>query len=296
MIETQVQCWSKQCRWFVGVARQGGPETPLCGAFPDGIPKEIAYGENIHDRVVPGQAKLYTYEKDRDWQHHYENLPEDDAALWQRLNEPGSPVSDGMLREEQEKKDATTLSQLAKELINAKQWQRARLVAEHLVSLRPRDPAAYLSLAMAHLGMNDLARAEQCVRHALELGAETPENFLLMARLCRWRHDAEGQLLWARKAAECDPENPEHPVSSWRTPTAIWTSRVKPKGLSRSSPPWFRKMARPITCEARSYGRWDDGRRRVTSSISHYSTSLTTLPSGRTWGSRSNGWETLRTH
>jgi len=142
----QVQCWSRKCRWFVGIAQQGGPEISLCGAFPDGIPKEIAYGENTHGRIITGQAKPYVYEKDQDWEHHYEHLPEDDLALWQRLGEPERPLPDGALREDDEKEEFTTLMQLVEELIETKQWQRARLVGQQLVSLRPHDPQVYMTL------------------------------------------------------------------------------------------------------------------------------------------------------
>ena len=54
MIMREVHCWRRKCRWFVGIAHQEGPGVPICGAFPDGIHEEIAYGKNTHCSVMSG--------------------------------------------------------------------------------------------------------------------------------------------------------------------------------------------------------------------------------------------------
>ena len=40
------QCQERHCRWFL--------EENKCNAFPDGIPPEIAYGDNKHYSPFPG--------------------------------------------------------------------------------------------------------------------------------------------------------------------------------------------------------------------------------------------------
>ena len=59
-------CWTRKCKHFQGV---GGPddtevgEYVYCKAFPDGIPGEIAYGNNKHEKPLPGQGNEIVYER-----------------------------------------------------------------------------------------------------------------------------------------------------------------------------------------------------------------------------------------
>ncbi len=51
----------------LGVSVEGDePDTEIlrniCTAFPDGIPDEIAYGEDLHLEIADGQFGTYTYE------------------------------------------------------------------------------------------------------------------------------------------------------------------------------------------------------------------------------------------
>jgi len=50
------QCWIRKCKFFIGVKNEGGEknECVVCKAFPNGIPDEIAYGDNLHLEVYPG--------------------------------------------------------------------------------------------------------------------------------------------------------------------------------------------------------------------------------------------------
>lgn len=50
MIE-EPKCSKRGCKHFQGVRWLGkdeASERPVCAAYPDGIPKEIAYGDNPH--------------------------------------------------------------------------------------------------------------------------------------------------------------------------------------------------------------------------------------------------------
>jgi hypothetical protein len=65
MIESP-KCFERGCRYFLGVYQPNDfeeGEFPFCAAFPDGIPDEIAYGENLHLEKYPGQKNDFTFEK-----------------------------------------------------------------------------------------------------------------------------------------------------------------------------------------------------------------------------------------
>lgn len=53
---TEPHCSRRRCRHFRGVKNDGDETTerPVCTAFPDGIPEEIAYGDNLHLEPVAG--------------------------------------------------------------------------------------------------------------------------------------------------------------------------------------------------------------------------------------------------
>jgi hypothetical protein len=44
------KCWTRRCINFIGVRNDGDESTErnYCKAFQDGIPNEIAYGDNLH--------------------------------------------------------------------------------------------------------------------------------------------------------------------------------------------------------------------------------------------------------
>ena len=61
-------CSIRTCMHFIGVDQPDETEmteTNACPAFPNGIPDEIAYGNNRHLRVSPGQTGTAIYEKGR---------------------------------------------------------------------------------------------------------------------------------------------------------------------------------------------------------------------------------------
>lgn len=55
-LDVAVRCEERRCRQYLGEAR--------CEAFPDGIPEEIAHGDNDHTRPYPGDRGL-RYERRR---------------------------------------------------------------------------------------------------------------------------------------------------------------------------------------------------------------------------------------
>jgi len=60
------KCFTRKCVHFLGVKRQDPEEESTefvyCKAFPDGIPADIAYGENDHTSPVKGDHRI-RYEK-----------------------------------------------------------------------------------------------------------------------------------------------------------------------------------------------------------------------------------------
>lgn len=53
------KCFIRKCKHFTGV--QGEEEIKqrvVCKAFPDGIPDEIAYGQNLHTSSFPGDKGI----------------------------------------------------------------------------------------------------------------------------------------------------------------------------------------------------------------------------------------------
>lgn len=67
-------CWKRKCKHFKWHAADCDPTTcggihgtvpAYCTAFPNGIPAEIAYGENPHEDFCPGDHGLcYEYAGD----------------------------------------------------------------------------------------------------------------------------------------------------------------------------------------------------------------------------------------
>lgn len=66
------RCFERKCRWFLGVRGDGDESSQrlFCWAFQgrtkeDAIPKEIAFGDDLHEVPLPGQSNnTYIYEED----------------------------------------------------------------------------------------------------------------------------------------------------------------------------------------------------------------------------------------
>ena len=63
------KCYTRECRHFIGVRQPEGDgveigEYVYCAAFPEGIPDDIAYGDNKHLEPVPDQGNNIAYERE----------------------------------------------------------------------------------------------------------------------------------------------------------------------------------------------------------------------------------------
>ena len=61
------RCSLRRCKHLIGIIQPDGSELSevcACAAFPRGIPVDIAYGENLHSEVQPGQVGVYVFEAD----------------------------------------------------------------------------------------------------------------------------------------------------------------------------------------------------------------------------------------
>jgi len=55
------RCYTRKCVHFIGVSQPDGTEMTervICRAFPEGIPDEIAYGDNLHLEPVEGDGGI----------------------------------------------------------------------------------------------------------------------------------------------------------------------------------------------------------------------------------------------
>lgn len=59
-------CFIRKCKHYLGITQSDGTEKTeknYCKAFPKGIPKEIAYGDNEHLVPLKGQGNEIVYVK-----------------------------------------------------------------------------------------------------------------------------------------------------------------------------------------------------------------------------------------
>ncbi len=59
-------CNRRACKHFMGMIEPDGTEMterPVCEAFPNGIPYEIAWGPNKHATPLPGQGNDIVFEE-----------------------------------------------------------------------------------------------------------------------------------------------------------------------------------------------------------------------------------------
>jgi hypothetical protein len=61
------KCYDRKCKWYLGIRQptgeESGGESHVCAAFPYAIPKEIAYGDDLHGEVREDQIGDYIYAK-----------------------------------------------------------------------------------------------------------------------------------------------------------------------------------------------------------------------------------------
>jgi len=71
-------CNKRKCKYYIGVGGEGEGEeneVNICEAFPNGIPDEIAYGDNDHTKPFKGDNGI-RYEKESEKENEKENIKE----------------------------------------------------------------------------------------------------------------------------------------------------------------------------------------------------------------------------
>lgn len=61
---SEAKCFSRKCAHYEGADSDEEEENErhVCAAFPNGIPMEIAYGDNLHLIPLPKQGNDVVYE------------------------------------------------------------------------------------------------------------------------------------------------------------------------------------------------------------------------------------------
>ena len=60
------KCFERECAHFIGVEQLDGTEeteTIICKAYPEGIPADITYGNDLHLEVRPDQENEIVFEE-----------------------------------------------------------------------------------------------------------------------------------------------------------------------------------------------------------------------------------------
>lgn len=63
------KCSKRKCKYYQGIIKPDGSEKteqPACQAYPDGIPNDIAYGDDKHLEVRDDQDNDITYKKEEE--------------------------------------------------------------------------------------------------------------------------------------------------------------------------------------------------------------------------------------
>lgn len=68
----EAKCYSRHCKYYKGIIQPDGTEMTevnYCAAFPDGIPYEIAYGDDTHSKPIKDQGNEIVFEKGKfEWE------------------------------------------------------------------------------------------------------------------------------------------------------------------------------------------------------------------------------------
>jgi len=61
-------CYKRKCRYYLGIIQPDGTELTErnnCEAFPEGIPDEISYGDNLHKEPLKNQKNDIIFQLER---------------------------------------------------------------------------------------------------------------------------------------------------------------------------------------------------------------------------------------
>jgi len=106
-------------------------------------------------------------------------------------------------------KHLDVLKDLLSDLIHAREWQKARVIAQHLIKIDSKDLGLRTALGMISFEINQLDEAEECFRHVLDADPDNANILLNMSALCAYRGDFKGQLEWALRATQCEEGGPQ---------------------------------------------------------------------------------------
>jgi tetratricopeptide (TPR) repeat protein len=110
-------------------------------------------------------------------------------------------------------KDLDVLKELLSDLIHAREWQKARVIAENLIRIAPKDLGARTALGIVFVETGQLYEAEGCFRHVLGKDPHNASILLNMSALCAYRGDFKGQLEWALRATQSEEGGPQPHLS-----------------------------------------------------------------------------------
>jgi tetratricopeptide (TPR) repeat protein len=106
-------------------------------------------------------------------------------------------------------KDLDVLKDLLSDLIHAREWQKARVIAQHLIKIDSKDLGLRTALGMVSFEIGKLDEAEECFTHVLDADPDNANILLNMSALCAYRCDFKGQLEWALRATQCEEDGPQ---------------------------------------------------------------------------------------
>jgi len=105
--------------------------------------------------------------------------------------------------------DLDILKELLSDLIHGREWQKARVIAQHLIKIDSKDLGLRTALGMVSFEIGQLDEAEECFSHVLDADPDNANILLNMSALCAYRGDFEGQLEWAQRATRCKDGGPQ---------------------------------------------------------------------------------------
>ena len=106
-------------------------------------------------------------------------------------------------------KDLDVLKDLLSDLIHAREWQKARVIAQHLIKIDSKDLGLRTALGMVSFEIGQLDEAEECFTHVLDADPDNANILLNMSALCAYRGDFKGQLEWALRATQSEEGGPQ---------------------------------------------------------------------------------------
>lgn len=116
--------------------------------------------------------------------------------------------------------DLNLHKQLLLELMDKGEYARAKLVAQHLTELLPKDAYAWYLRGTALLELSDPQQAEACLRRSMKLQETDVADCYQMSRARLLQGDLTGAVQWCCRAMELKPDQP---ILWWLLMKLHWT-------------------------------------------------------------------------